>query len=315
MTTPRAVLTDLGTEFGVLLGPDGSTEVDVFKGSVQAQVVPSEAGRHEPRILTEGQAATISTGGIALVPSGAGPQQFVRSLGTEAAVLDMVDLLCGGDGTTHRRGRGIDVRDGSAGTLPQSGGYVGDGQYHRVPSLPVIDGCFVPNGSGKLPIDSSGHGFLFRANNQSVNLIWAGGAIPPPPLGDAMMTKLGGVDYGQPNHGLIAMHSNKGFTLSLDAVRHLYPRQRPARFHCIAGDSYVPPFEPPGRRHVDLRVLIDGAPVFEKRGFADGQPPFSVDIPLKDEDRFLTFAATDGGDGIANDYVLLGDPGIDLSSR
>ena len=59
--------------------------------------------------------------------------------------------VAGGDGTTHRRGAGIDVTSGRAGFLRQVGNLKGDRTYHPVPGLHAVDGCFVPDENVLLP--------------------------------------------------------------------------------------------------------------------------------------------------------------------
>jgi hypothetical protein len=39
-----------------------------------------------------------------------------------------------------------------------------------------------------------------------------------------------------------------------------------------------------------------------------------VDVPIRDSDRFLTLASTDGGDDNRFDWVTFGDPTFDLNS-
>ena len=38
----------------------------------------------------------------------------------------------------------------------------------------------------------------------------------------------------------------------------------------------------------------------------------SSSVPLGENDRFLTLAATDGGDGIDCDWIVFGDPRLEL---
>jgi hypothetical protein len=59
-------------------------------------------------MLSEGQAAVCTGHEIKLDPAGAQPQKFVRQLDGGPAALDLVDLIAGGDRTTHRRGIAID---------------------------------------------------------------------------------------------------------------------------------------------------------------------------------------------------------------
>jgi hypothetical protein len=51
---------------------------------------------------------------------------------------------------------------------------------------------------------------------------------------------LGGVDYSSPGHGMIALHTNKGITFDLDAIRRANPGYKLLRFRAVAGIA-VPP--------------------------------------------------------------------------
>ncbi len=84
--TPTAVVTDLGTEFGVEVDEQGRTESYVFVGKVK--IVPAGAAEddEETTTLGAGQTARCQKGErIAIVPaSAAKPGRFVRSLRPEA---------------------------------------------------------------------------------------------------------------------------------------------------------------------------------------------------------------------------------------
>ena len=51
--------------------------------------------------------------------------------------------------------------------------------------------------------------------------------------------------------------------------------------------------------------------LFGKTGSASGRPIF-VDVSLRENDRFLTLAFTDGGDGCGWDWTIFGDPRLEL---
>jgi len=198
--TPDARITDLGTEFGINADPAGS-HVEVFEGRVQAAL---GTGPTQAITLTSQQAANIATGRVVMDPAGARPQRFVRTLARDISQLDVVDLISGGDGTSHRCGVGIDMKTGDWGELPAGGEVIPDGQYHRVPSLPVTDGVFIPDSAGgPATIDSAGHQFNSPTSYRgSFMPLWAGGPIPLPPPGNAPISStLAGVDYSQGGHG------------------------------------------------------------------------------------------------------------------
>lgn len=314
--TPSGIITDLGTEFAVSVDGDGSSRIEVFTGKVQVQ--PAEAAGAPPALLEAGQAAVVAAGVVSPDPGGAIPQRFVRSLASPSSALDVIDLIAGGDGTTHRRGLGIDAFSGrTTATFKPIGEAFGDGLYHRVAGLPVIDGCFVPDGSqGPMKIDSEGHRFAFPSTNgKSFGQLWGGGAIAQPGHDLAgFQAILNGVDYSQGRHGYLFMHSNKALTLDLAEVRRVNPSLRLARFRATLGNSATLEAAKTTVR-ADSFVIVDGKSRFERRGFTNGQGVFALDVALDDADRYLTLATTDGGDGIHFDWVLWADPIIEATSR
>jgi len=54
-------------------------------------------------------------------------------------------------------------------------------------------------------------------------------------------------------------------------------------------------------------VFLDGRKVYELE-MANTDEPVQVEIPVRDQDRFLTLAVTETDDGWAYDWALLGRP-------
>jgi len=299
--TATSRVVDLGTEFGVATSPDGSDQIQVFKGKVRAQ--PQAAGSVAPLLLKEGQAAVSTGHEIKLDPAGAQPQKFVRDLGAAPAGLDLVDLIAGGDGTTHRRGIAIDYRKHAVGVFAAGEAVTGDHQYHRVSGSLVVDGCFIPDGSkGPVEVNSLGQTHLFPSSANCVyDQIWTGGQIPGSAKYGPIQTVLGGIDYSLADHSILFMSSNGGMTIDLSAIRRLHPAYLLKRLQCIVGNNYA------GTNLEDVYVLLGDKVVFEQRKFQSNHAPFTVDVPLDPGDRFLTFAVTDGGDGILNDAIFWTD--------
>ncbi|MBN1394803.1 MAG: hypothetical protein JW959_07255, partial [Pirellulales bacterium] len=75
--TPTAIVTDLGTEFGVEVAKNGDTTSHVFKGSVQVQILPSPASGR--RAGGEGGMVQLDTGESVLVKKGEDGPVVVRS--------------------------------------------------------------------------------------------------------------------------------------------------------------------------------------------------------------------------------------------
>jgi len=318
--TPTGIVTDLGTEFGVACDAvTGNTEVDVFKGSVRVQ--PSNAKSAPPQDVKAGDAAHVTTGNVTLAPNQSEPQRFVRSLNASATSLDLADLLSGGDGTTHLRDGLLDAATGNARGVTPAAVVKGDGIYRRVSSLPVVDGCLIPDGSaGPSTVDSAGHTFPFpRTDHSTYSRICAGGVVPVPKGAIPIGTILDGIDYFQSGHGFVFVHSNAAVTFDLAAIRRLHPNLSLKRFHCVVGSSFNVVQNPERNKAMlakdDAYVLVDGKPRFQRLGFRIRDGGMRVDIPLTSADRFLTLASTDGGDGQSYDDTLFGDPVFDVTAK
>ena len=250
--TPTAIVTDLGTEFGVEVDEKGGTKSHVFRGSVRVQkTLPEGAPDGAGRVLRENESTTVerkADGRIVLLDTQDRVPAFVRKIPApakpEIKTVDLVDVVAGGDGFSGRRNRGLDPTTGrTVDALPTSKILVSDGRYHRVEGLPFVDGVFVP-GSRRASVqtDSAGHTFdrFGSSMNETWQPIWAGGAIPANDSRRESSAALGGVDYSSSGHGLLHMHANKGITFDLDAIRRAHPGQRIAQFRAVVGNTEAP---------------------------------------------------------------------------
>jgi hypothetical protein len=323
--TPTATVTDLGTEFGVEVTREGRTAAHVFRGSIRLQAI-SLGGQLEgaARVLREREAAQVDSLGanrVVVVGPSIQPGQFVRAIPQRTVkTLDLVDVVAGGDGFSGKRGRGIDPSSGRIADglwwLP------GDplrspGQYHRVSGMPLVDGVLIPDGGkSAVQVDSAGHTFdgFSGTTDATWQPIWAGGPIPRPASApqDAAWptTTIGGVDYASAGHGLIFLHANSAVTFDLQAIRRANPGFQPQRFSTIAGK--VGP-DGPEDTLADIRVLVDGRAPFQRREINRTSGPFRALVTIGETDRFLTLAATSAADGITYDWILFGDPRIELA--
>jgi hypothetical protein len=321
--TPTAVVTDLGTEFGVEVDASGTTRSHVFRGSVRVERRSADGtGAGVGQVLYENQSVRVARDGaheIAVVPVG-GSSGFVRELPKETIrTFDLVDVVAGGDGFSGKRNRGIDPTTGRSTEVPprtpkSAKEYLaGDGEYHHVDALSMIDGVFIPGGrQGPVQVDSAGHTCdeFPPTSNQTSTYVWAGGRIPADaPL--VVRTELGGIDYASAGHGLLFMEANKGITFDLAAIRRANPGWRLLRFRATAGNTETG-YEEGGPGSADLWVLVDGQVRLKRREINSFSGIVPVVIPLDDHDRFLTLATTDGGNGITWDWIVYGDPRIEM---
>jgi hypothetical protein len=327
--TPTATVTDLGTEFGVEVDKQGATTSHVFRGSVKVQAIAADGqAKGDGRILRENESARVEqrpatrAGGPQIVVTrlSTPPMDFIREIPKHTIkVLDLADVVAGGDGYSRRRGRGIHPVSGQLVDSPLPSGFGGDGRYHRVGSLPFVDGVFIPDGSrGPVQIDSTGRTFdeFGPTSNRTAYSVWPGGGIPSGDPGQLVSTELAGVDYASPGHGLLLLNANKGITFDLDAVRRANPGCKIVRFLAMTGNTENSERQGAKMRDAvltaDLWILVDGQVRFRRReinGYSGGVP---AKISIGNHDRFLTLVGTEGGNGTYYDWIIFGDPRLEL---
>jgi hypothetical protein len=315
--TPSALVTDLGTEFGVEVDKRGTTTSHVFRGSVSVQRTGGEKRKSDARIVSANQTVRVESSSghpqIVTVRNFA-TSTFVREISRSTIkVFDLVDAMAGGNGFSGRREGAVAVNDGRLISKPwndpQYATFKGDGRYHRVVGLPFVDGVFMPDGAhGPVQTDSAGNLFdgFPVTSNQATGFIQAGGTIlttMPTPIPAA----LSGVDYSKPGHGMIVLMCNKAITFDLEAIRRANPGYALQRFRAVAGNTG-------GETGVaDFWVIVDGRVRCSRREVNQYTGGFAIAEPIGPQDRFLTLAATDGGDGVWTDVIVFCDPRIDLS--
>ena len=324
--TPTAIVTDLGTEFGVEVSKEGHTTSHVYRGSVRLQVIPSD-GKADgiAKVLHENETARVRIGGNespAVLDRLAAPVDFVREIPRAPTLktLDLADVVAGGDGFSGRRNRGIDSTNGRIATavFPQTSGFAkGDGRYHRVDEMAFVDGVFIPDGrSGPVQIDSASHTFsdFITGSNLCGRRIWAAGMFPKgdPALTHGIRTLLGNIDYARPEHGCLLLVANNGITFDLQAIRRANPGYRLLQFRSMAGNSDPDSMTTNVWRFADLWVFVDGQIRFRRREINGYGGAFPISVPVGENDRFLTLVSTDGGNGIEGDDILMGDPRLEL---
>jgi hypothetical protein len=310
--TPTATVTDLGTEFGVRFEPNRSeTDVQVFQGTVQIATNANNQP-HTLDLVAGGRADIVSDGKILIDQDGAQPQMFVRRTDESIQLLSVPDLVSGGDGTTHRTGGMIEPTTGETGTMITIKNRARDRGYHRITSIPVLDGCFVPD-QGEMQVDSGGSRFKFaQPGGMAVDRIVAGGLFPWSPSAKPVHGRLGGINYSVAPHDLLFLHPDCGLTFNLDAIRRLHPAERLDAFRAVFGNGSDPPKT--GKAWPELQILVDGMLRYE-HVITSPQDINQFDVPLTDHDHFVTIAVTRTTPLLYNQYVLLGDPVFALSNR
>jgi hypothetical protein len=315
--TPTAIVTDLGTEFGVECNKSGVTRSTVFRGVVALQAASAAGMPQGPaKVLRENESAGIGENGNFEIISGvsAKPDNFIRKMPKlTIRSFSLLDVAAGGNGFSSQRNRGINPANGQITDLPTKENKLrGDRRYHRVAAMPFIDGVFIPNGgSGPVQVDSVGHtcADFPKTDNWAPGVIWVYGDIPAD--APTKPTVLGGVDYSSADHSAMLLHANQAITFDLDAIRRANPDCKLLCFRAVAGNTETVSVGG-DTVYADLWVLVDGQVRYQRQKINSFNGVFHISIPLGKSDHFLTLAGTDGGDGVKSDWIVFGDARLEL---
>ncbi len=296
--TPNSRIIDMGTEFGIRVEEDGTSDLHMFKGkAVLASDSGSKAG--QTLALTAGQAKRVNTSGqVGDIPIK--EQAFVRHFSSDTGFVWRGERLCLVDMVAKGNGFGTGQTNIYVGPIE---GYKesiycsGKGnEYHALATSPFIDGLFIPDGSKKQIISSQAHEFADcpQTNGECYANI---GANPKQGVWATDMRngiiQFNGQEYGDQSHPCLAMHANLGITFDLNTIKAMCPDIKIARFVSKMG---IADFEEHAGCNADFWVLIDGKVRMSRRNVTQKNVLSSVSIELGPSDRFLTLATTDGGD-------------------
>lgn len=326
VVTPTATVVDLGTQFGVQVDFNGTTELHVNKGLTRLL-----AGDKQRKVSLEAQAGSawrVSKMSSEAVEIPCEESRFVRQINSKANVIwrgqktfSLADLVGGGNGW----GTGL-VETALDPLTGKRGGYRGEdrqgpGEYRTLPSERYIDGIFVPDGSKPQVVSSQGH--LFRECPPTNNIFYVevvnGSAREVPLSLDGVATcLLGGRPFGTPEYPAIFMHANLGITFDLQAIRQDLPQGLHIRRFTsdvgIGSDIRRTP-------NAEIWVLVDGEVRFRTR-LQDASSVVPIQVALSETDRFLTLVSTDGGDedhpeqpgarATDSDWCVFGEPKLEF---
>jgi len=321
--TPTALITDLGTEFGVIARPDGSTEAHAFKGRINVALQPNGSNQATTLLVNEHSAATVDVAGRT-VRGGlvARPDLFLSQLppvnrpSDPLARLDLADIVGGGNGRgTGKLGHGIDLETGQAyGSPTTSIRRALRSEFRPLPQFRGVDGVFVPNGAlGPAVISSTGS--LFSECPETTGSYFSGptnsGEFFDLPSQQTYAVRLNGISFGTPTHPALSLHPNAGITFDLNQIRHDSPNVQIGRFTAVCG---IPKDKPRSQfSSADVWVLLDGV-VRQRLNFPAGRHVVEkVDVPIPAQTRFLTLAATCSGRADYS-WVLFGDPFLESAA-
>ncbi len=319
--TPQSTVTDFGTEFGVQVQASAPAEVHVFDGRVRLETASRPQQPSRKCDVTQGKAAVITKSGELNIDSlGTRSNLFVRDIpepnafGIPNRRLDLADIVGGGSGFgTGSRYAGIDPVTGLTVSTYRSEKRTGEKKYVEVPSLPFVDGVFVPLAQGGLmPVSTAGHHFDFPPGGGSwfVELAHAGEAkhreLPHETL------TLNGQYYGTVAHPALLVHANLGITFDLEAIRESLTGSRIKRFTSVCGISnHMQRTKTPD---AIVYVLVDGQVRFYRRIALPADLAVDIRVDLREDERFLTLVCM-AGTSIDGDWTLFGTPALELEGE
>ena len=319
--TQNRVLTDLGTQFGVIT--DANTlETHVFKGVVMVTPEPKLRSTTKPVTLKTGQAITVTP--TSQIEHEAQAKRFIMSPAPNpgpaapGVAISLADIITEGSGygpslTEH----GIDVCNGVG--IERTTPYTRTARHASfvpTPQFRYIDGVFVPNGlynlmristTGlKFPTCPSTDNTYYEGVMNSVRQICKADPDIHYPI------QLKGIQYGTPERPGFNIHPNAGITFDLDAIRQDNPG---VAIESLTGVCGISETSPKSRMSAaDFWVLLDGELVSHFHWPKTDKTAQDLDITIPDDIRFLTLVTTCSSDTNYS-WVVLGEPLLKLRSK
>ncbi|MCK5000910.1 MAG: NPCBM/NEW2 domain-containing protein [Anaerohalosphaera sp.] len=316
-------IVDYGTEFGVTADSRGNVEAHVFKGEVEMRLGNDPLVFDVSERVTQGQAKQKAVGGNIIQPAPFANSKFIRKISSQdnftwnGQDVKLADIIGGGNGFgTGKANWGIDIQTGRQIKIDSTNfGFSGSGRYNFA-SNPFVDGVFIPDG-GNGPVRISSTGLYFTqcpdtngtAVGNFLNGAWHNHIEDKP----SHMLRLGGRTFEKAGQAFF-MHANKGITFDLDAIRNNIHGVHINSFKALAGVSDTVLEIWPESSRTDFWVLVDGQLKLEQIDVKPDDISFIIDIPLTDQDRFLTIITTDSGDeyGTSRDWAMFAEPVLEL---
>lgn len=326
VNTLSASIVDLGTEFGVSVESDDSCSLHMFKGEARL-VVGQKAEKKTSHTITANEARSVDLAGV-VEDIKLGEREFVRQIDSAEGFIwhgenfSIADVVGGGNGFgTGKVNCGIDIRTGENIEINNTnkGNYT-SGRYIPA-SNPFVDGIFIPD-SGEGPVQISSTGLYFtkcpdttgRSVGDFLNGAWHN---YDPTDSSRHLLRLDGRTFEKTGQALY-MHSNKGITFDLDAIRRNIHGVHINKFKAKAGVSDTVLERASGSSRTDFWVLVDGQLKLEQIDVEPDGISFAIDIPLTDQNRFLTIITTDSDnehDGTSRDWALFSEPVLELENE
>jgi len=327
--TTQCIVTDYGTEFGVIARQGSSVETHVYQGKVDLRNITISDPNYSI-LLQEGQAAELDTAGN-IQNKVFRPRQIVRVMPERAGFAIPGKRLNLADCITSGNGLGTGIQDyvidmATARLMRRTSSMLNKalaGPLSLAPeSLPYIDYLFIPDSDfGPVQVSSLGHEFTTCPDTTGEGLRYVANQCI---LSHDHARKidgllLNGTSYGTALNPAISFHANGGITFDLAAIRHAMPGIAVQRFSAQCGisqaifqDAQSQYEHSNGNLFASFWVLIDGQVRFKttvKHTQSFGTP---IAVELTDDNRFLTLVITDGGDGRDWDWGIFAEPALEL---
>jgi hypothetical protein len=193
--------------------------------------------------------------------------------------------------------------------------------FVRTPSLPFIDGVFVP-GSTRGPMVVSSTGITFEGSPDASGYCYEGilnGALFQHGAFEVHPGRLAGAAFDTPEHPSIGIHANAGITFDLDRIRSTMPETEICRFRALCGVSEtVAGYSSDGTWEskkilVRFWVLVDGRVRFSREFAAVPSESQWIDVPLGPRERFLSLITTTTDGGAVLCWSMFAEPALELS--
>ena len=329
VSTPSAKIIDLGTEFGVDADSWGATELHVIKGKTMLLSGLENASKANCEV-NQGQAKKVSDVGQ-VQDVVVKERKFVRRADSETnfvwkgqEVLCLADIFGGGNGLgTGRSNVSIDPLTGAVKRSVRSYERDGRGRFVTVSGNRLIDGVFVPSNNEQGDVVTSNgdrYADFGDTNNKAWIEIcngWTGSSGDP---GTDQFFEQGiqldGQIYGDENKSVLMLHGNSGITFDLDAIRKMLPRLDITKFEALCGiPDHIGDSVADYWAVLDVHVLLDGKAYYVKYAMDTNTGKTAISIPIQRNQRFLTLAITDAGNGNHGDYAVFALPQLILKAE
>jgi hypothetical protein len=250
---------------------------------------------------------------------------FVRNIDSKnnsiwkgQAEVNLADIVGGGNGFgTGKQDWAIDPLTGQQTSICKASRSPGQNKYISVPWSEYIDGIFtIAAGQKAVVISSQGH--KFEECPDTAGEFWGdilNGAKIVQHARIAAYSEfeyqgsLQGKSFGTKEDPAIFMEPNMGITFDLDKIRQSLPAGfKISSFSSLCGlcDSNEKVAKS------DFWVLVDGKIQDHKDGLCSNDKPVSANIPLGDNDHYLTLITTDNDRNISRDWCLFARPVLNL---